>query len=196
MTSQRARWRPKSPASRLFTQPFVQAQIKENIEDSLHWPLWGESTGDLSSPSHEQPCYRQYRIGRFLSMRNVSTIYTISMSRNGKNRNMFLYSLNNFSTWCLSGCLCIINNSAKRSGHTFIMPHTITSNIHHGSILEAASLASFPKTDHGHWHFMLARSAIKSYLPVFDQPFHCIQYLLYHETFTELYSIYCTLESI
>ena len=29
MTSQWARWRLKSPASRLFTQPFIQAQIKE-----------------------------------------------------------------------------------------------------------------------------------------------------------------------
>ena len=29
--SQWARWRLKSPASRLFTQPAIQAQIKENI---------------------------------------------------------------------------------------------------------------------------------------------------------------------
>ena len=27
-----ARWRPKSPVSRLFTQPFILAQIKENIK--------------------------------------------------------------------------------------------------------------------------------------------------------------------
>ena len=32
-------------ASRLFTQPFVQAQIKENIKAPRHWPLWGEFTG-------------------------------------------------------------------------------------------------------------------------------------------------------
>ena len=29
-----------------FTQPFVQAQIKENIKALCHWPLWGEVTGD------------------------------------------------------------------------------------------------------------------------------------------------------
>ena len=29
----------------LFAQPFVQAQIKENIKFPRHWPLWGESTG-------------------------------------------------------------------------------------------------------------------------------------------------------
>ena len=33
-------------ASRLFTQPFIQAQIKENIKAPRHWPLWGEFTGD------------------------------------------------------------------------------------------------------------------------------------------------------
>ena len=29
-------------ASRLFAQPSVQWQIKENIKAPLHWPLWGE----------------------------------------------------------------------------------------------------------------------------------------------------------
>ena len=39
------RWRLKSPTSRLFIHPFVQAQIKENIKVPRHWPLWGEFTG-------------------------------------------------------------------------------------------------------------------------------------------------------
>ena len=43
-TSQWARWRLKSPASRLFAQPFVRAQIIRNIKAPRHWPLWGEST--------------------------------------------------------------------------------------------------------------------------------------------------------
>ena len=34
----------KSLASRLFTQPFIQAQIKENIKALRHWPLCGNST--------------------------------------------------------------------------------------------------------------------------------------------------------
>ena len=33
-------------ASRLFAQPFVQAQIKEDIKALRHWPLWGVSIGD------------------------------------------------------------------------------------------------------------------------------------------------------
>ena len=41
-----ALWRLKSPASRLFTQSFIQAQIKECIKAPRHWPLWGEFTGD------------------------------------------------------------------------------------------------------------------------------------------------------
>ena len=39
-------WCLKSPASRLFTQPFVQAQIEENIKASSHWPSCGEFTSD------------------------------------------------------------------------------------------------------------------------------------------------------
>ena len=41
MTSQWARLRLKSPASPLFTQPFIRAQIKENIKAPRHWPLCG-----------------------------------------------------------------------------------------------------------------------------------------------------------
>ena len=45
VTSQWARWRLKSPASLLFTQLFVQAQIKENIKAPRHWLLCGEFVG-------------------------------------------------------------------------------------------------------------------------------------------------------
>ena len=34
------RWRLKSPASQLFTQPFIRAQIKVNIKASRHWPFF------------------------------------------------------------------------------------------------------------------------------------------------------------
>ena len=39
-------WRLKTPASRLFTQSFIQALIKENIKAPRHWPLCGKFTGD------------------------------------------------------------------------------------------------------------------------------------------------------
>ena len=45
MTSWWARWRLKSPALPLFTQPFTQAQIEENIKAPRDWPLCGESIG-------------------------------------------------------------------------------------------------------------------------------------------------------
>ena len=45
VTSLSARWRFKSLAYRMFTQPCVQAQIKKNIKASRHWPLLGESIG-------------------------------------------------------------------------------------------------------------------------------------------------------
>ena len=50
VTSEWARWRLKSPAYRLFAQPFVRAQIKENIKALRHWPLWWESTGNRWIP--------------------------------------------------------------------------------------------------------------------------------------------------
>ena len=39
VTSLWAKWRLKSPTSRLFAQPSVQAQIKENIKVQRHWPF-------------------------------------------------------------------------------------------------------------------------------------------------------------
>ena len=45
-----ARWRLKLPESRLFTQSYVQAQIKENINAPRHWPLLGEFIGDRWIP--------------------------------------------------------------------------------------------------------------------------------------------------
>ena len=46
MTSKWARYRLKSLALLLFTQPFIQAQIKENIKAPRHWTLCVEFTGD------------------------------------------------------------------------------------------------------------------------------------------------------
>ena len=44
------RWRLKSPASPLFTQPFIQVRIKENIKAPRYWPLCGEFTDDRWIP--------------------------------------------------------------------------------------------------------------------------------------------------
>ena len=53
MTSQWARWRLKSPASPLFTQPFIH--IKENIKAARHWPLWGGIHRGLVHSPHKCP---------------------------------------------------------------------------------------------------------------------------------------------
>ena len=65
VTSWWARRRLKSPASRLFTQSFIQVQTKENIKAPRHWPLWGEFTGD---PPPHPPTHTQ----RASSAENVS----------------------------------------------------------------------------------------------------------------------------
>ena len=43
------RWRLKTPSSRLFTQPFVQAQIEENIKALRHrWPMNSPHKGSVT----------------------------------------------------------------------------------------------------------------------------------------------------
>ena len=54
----RARYRLKSAASPLFTQPFIQTQIKENIKAPRHWPLGGIHRGPVNSP-HKWPATRK-----------------------------------------------------------------------------------------------------------------------------------------
>ena len=34
----------------MFTKPFIQAQMKQNIKAARHWPVWGEFTGDRWIP--------------------------------------------------------------------------------------------------------------------------------------------------
>ena len=51
LTSWWPQWRLKSPPSRLFTQSFIQAQIKVNIKALCHWPLCGEFTGTGEFPA-------------------------------------------------------------------------------------------------------------------------------------------------
>ena len=46
MTSLWGRWHLKTPASPLFAQLLVQAQIKENIKASRYWTFCGEFTSD------------------------------------------------------------------------------------------------------------------------------------------------------
>ena len=58
-TSWWAWWRLRSPASPLFTQPFIQTQIKENIKLPRHWPLCGKLTGDRWIPRTKGPVTRK-----------------------------------------------------------------------------------------------------------------------------------------
>ena len=69
MTSKWAWWCFKSPASRLFTQMFIQAQIKENIKAPRHWPLWGEFIVTGKSPAQRAS--------------NVENIYLMTSSCHG-----------------------------------------------------------------------------------------------------------------
>ena len=83
MTSRWTRWRLKSSASRLFTQPFIQAQIEENIKAPRHWPLWGEFTDKRWIPrtnGHERgKCLHLMTSScEFSSSKNPSEIITMT----------------------------------------------------------------------------------------------------------------------
>ena len=81
------RWRLKSPASRLFTQPFIHTQTIANIKAPRHWPfVRGIHRGPVNSPHkwpvtrkmfpfddvimrrrhtyNDEPCYHRFRIWR------------------------------------------------------------------------------------------------------------------------------------
>ena len=71
-------WRLKSPASLLFTQPFVQVQIKENIKSPRHRSLWGKFTGDRWIPAQRASNAETVSIwwrhqGKFLCLRLFET---------------------------------------------------------------------------------------------------------------------------
>ena len=72
-TSQWARWRLKSPASRLFTQAFIQTQIKGNIKAPRHWPLCGEFKGPVTLkmvPFDDAIMFINHRDPAWWSLRN------------------------------------------------------------------------------------------------------------------------------
>ena len=83
------RCRLKSSAFRLFTQPFVQAQIKEKINTLRHWPLWGEFTSDRCGGCPAQ---------RSSNAENGSVSWSHHDALFGK----WLCSLNLFNTTCCS----------------------------------------------------------------------------------------------
>ena len=57
------RFRFKSPVARLFSQLFIQVQMKEYITAPRHWPLWWEFTGDRWNPRTNgqlrEKCFRE-----------------------------------------------------------------------------------------------------------------------------------------
>ena len=57
MPSWWARWCLKSPASWVFTHPFLQAQIKENIKVLCHWHLWRHPWILLTKGQLREKCF-------------------------------------------------------------------------------------------------------------------------------------------
>ena len=51
--------------TKIFIQPFIQAQIKENIKASRHWPLWEEFTSNAENVSI---WWRHHEVAMFLAI--------------------------------------------------------------------------------------------------------------------------------
>ena len=101
MTSKWARWRLKSSASRLFTQPFIQAQIKENIKAPRHWRFPGEFTGDRWIPHTKAS-----------NAENVS----IWWRHHEERCNLHKCFVGNWRHCCVPNC-CILSHTATRKCH-------------------------------------------------------------------------------
>ena len=120
------RWHLKSPVSRLFTQPFTRAHIKENIKAPGHWPLCGEFTGDRWIPrtNGQQPgkCFiwwRHHDLWEW-AMRNptlweaAQVLNTLRPRQNGRH-----FADNIFK--CIFLCICLRELSQECWGQQSLM---------------------------------------------------------------------------
>ena len=129
MTSSWAWWRLKSPASRLFTQPFIHAQIKENINVPPHWPLCGEITSDRWIPRtkgqqrgnasiwwrhHAFAIHGHYNTNVAHTLVQAGIIMTVSMNC-GMEVNYFPAYTQYDVTRRSFTCTCVITNDGRQS---------------------------------------------------------------------------------
>ena len=101
----------KSPASPLFPQRFIQAQIKENIKAPRHWPLCGEFPGTGEFPaqraSNAGKCCHLMTSSCLLPLRFFSNNFPWNSndlpSRYSRNRYVFVFSSNIIIGTCKCG---------------------------------------------------------------------------------------------
>ena len=77
-------WSLTSPASPLFTQLFIQVQIRTNINALRHWPLCGEFTGDQSvsgSNEHWHMERAQHATYNPIYERNIETLPVVVLKK-------------------------------------------------------------------------------------------------------------------
>ena len=111
VTSLLARWCLKSPASRLFTEPLIQVQIKENFKALRHWPLCGEFTCNRWIP-----CTNGQERGKCFHLMMSSSVFTLPIWVDRHNYPWICCGCSCFwtfisfqkwsSLWDISCCLC------------------------------------------------------------------------------------------
>ena len=101
--SEWARWRLKSPASRLFIQLLIQAEIKENFKAPRHWSLWREFTSDRWI-SHTKDEYRRICFHLITSSCSFNYLYLCELWLKMPSVFIFrdFYGVENTPVWQLS----------------------------------------------------------------------------------------------
>ena len=67
----------------MFTQPFIQTQMKENIKAPRHWPLCGEFTGtgefpaQMASNAENNSIWWRHHIGERIDMDIQTRLYFV-----------------------------------------------------------------------------------------------------------------------
>ena len=80
MTSQWARWRLKSPASRLFTEAFIQAQIKKHQSSASLAFVRGIHRGPVNSPHKWPVTGKMFPFDDVIMRRAARYCHTVSKS--------------------------------------------------------------------------------------------------------------------
>ena len=124
MTSYWARWRVKSPASRLFTQLLLKAQIKENIKAPCHWPLGGEFPAQKASNTETVSIWWRHHVGMCKETVRESSdplIFVLVVSQTSRKHIVYVHNFRLFweQITLVQGYYAIINSARTYSANIY-----------------------------------------------------------------------------
>ena len=118
----------------MFTQPFIQTQIKENIKAPRHWPLCGEFTGNGEFPAQRASYaewWRHHEI--FLALSKNLGLHDFQLYKN--------YVLSQRITWSANRRLTIMCMSYAVSSSWSINDDSTNQSFSHFSVFKETNFA-------------------------------------------------------